>query len=276
MVSSCPIGLFDSGLGGLTVLRELRSALPEESFLYLGDTARTPYGSKSAATIQRYAQECAEFLLARQIKLLVVACNTVSAVALEELRTVCPCPVLGTIDPAVGAALQATKSGRVAVLGTRATIASGVYQKQLAALCPEVEVFAKPCSLFVPLVEEGITSGPVVESAIEMYLGALRNEAVDTVILGCTHYPLLVGALQRFFGPTVTLVECSKAIAAEVQRLQAFGQQSPSQQGSAAYFVTDEAGRFSSLARLFLDEQAVDAQQVELVSQGSLTASAVR
>lgn len=272
--ASCagPIGLFDSGLGGLTVLRELRRTLPAEPLLYLGDTARTPYGSKSAATIRRYARECAEFLLARQIKLLVVACNTASSVALEELSTFCPCPVIGTIEPAVDAALRVTRTGRIAVLGTRATIASGVYQNRLAARLSGVEVFARPCPLFVPLVEEGITSGPVVDSAVEMYLGPLRNESVDTIILGCTHYPLLAGALQSFFGSSVNLVECSTAIAKVVKDMVSTATVPAGSGGAAQYFVTDEAGRFSALARLFLEERAVQAKEVELGSPESLHA----
>lgn len=267
-----PIGLFDSGLGGLTVLRELRRTLPAEPLLYLGDTARTPYGSKSAATIRRYARECAEFLLARQIKLLVVACNTASSVALEELNAACPCPVIGTIEPAVAAALRATRSGRIAVLGTRATIASGVYQNRLAALQPGVQVFARPCPLFVPLVEEGITSGPVVESIMQMYLGALRDESVDTVILGCTHYPLMAGALQSFFGPAVNLVECSTAIATVVQDMVSASTLPVGTGGAAEFFVTDEAGRFSSLARLFLEDRVVQAAEVQLGAPEALHA----
>ncbi|NDC37298.1 MAG: glutamate racemase [Proteobacteria bacterium] len=261
---AAPIGLFDSGLGGLTVLRELKRALPQERLLYLGDTARTPYGSKSAATVRRYAQECAEFLLERQIKLLVIACNTASALALEELQALCPCPIIGTIDPAVEVALRATRSGRIGVLGTRATIASGAYQSRLSACAPHVQVVARPCPLFVPLVEEGLTHGPIVESALELYLADLRAEQIDTIILGCTHYPLLRDALQRFFGPEVTLVECSTAIASAVRVLQEQGRVSSGEGGSAHYFVTDEAARFSTLARIFLDDSTVHAQSVQL------------
>lgn len=272
---SAPIGLFDSGLGGLTVLRELRKALPREQFVYLGDSARAPYGSKSATTIQRYSQQCAEFLLNHQIKLLIVACNTASSLALEELAAICPCPVIGTIEPAVRTALSATRTGRIAVLGTRATIASGVYQTRLKQLQPHVEVFAQPCPLFVPLVEEGITTGPIVQQVIGLYLAELKALDVDTVILGCTHYPLLLDSLQQFLGPDVALVECSKAIAESVPQLLGGAQISNSNPGMTQYFVTDEAARFTALARLFLGEESVSAVQVELTEDNSLAANAV-
>jgi glutamate racemase len=272
---SAPIGLFDSGLGGLTVLKELRKALPGEQFIYLGDSARAPYGSKSATTIRRYSEQCTEFLLTHQVKLMVVACNTASSLALEELSAICPCPVIGTIEPAVRTALSATRSGRIAVLGTRATVASGVYQIRLKELQPQLEIFALSCPLFVPLVEEGITTGPLVQQVVEMYLSEIRDLKVDTVILGCTHYPLLLESLQQFLGPEVALVECSKAIAESVLQLVGDTPVSGSNASITQYFVTDEAARFTSLARLFLGEESVAAVQVELSDDAVIEANAV-
>lgn len=264
-----PIGVFDSGLGGLTVLKELQAMLPGERLIYLGDTARTPYGSKGAQTIVRYSDECAKFLLRHEVKLLVVACNTASSIALSYLKESCPCPVIGTIEQAVRSALRNARRNRIGIIGTEATIASGAYQKRLQELAPQVTVLSQACPLFVPLVEQGMFSGEIVDKVIEHYLAGMRSEGVDALVLGCTHYPLLSAALGKYFGDEVAIVECAKAIAEEVgEILSAQGlRASTSQQSSRGpFFVTDEVSRFDRLAALLLGESMSNAKKVELVS----------
>lgn len=262
-----PIGIFDSGLGGLTVLKELRRRLPNERFIYLGDTARTPYGSKSRETIQRYSLECARFLLGREIKLLVVACNTSSSLALSELTDVCPCPVIGTIEPAVAAAMANGGARRIGVIGTKGTIASSAYQTRLSDLISEVTIFAKACPLFVPLVEEGIYSGPIVDKIVEYYLSDFRSADLDALILGCTHYPLLSVAIRSYLGSKVSIVECSSAIAVQVSALldseELWSPSRPLPPDDERYFVTDDVSRFNYLASLFLERHVVEAVQVQ-------------
>lgn len=201
-----PIALFDSGLGGLTVLMELRRLLPSENYLYLGDTGRTPYGPKTVSTIKRYARESETFLLKYNPKLLIVACNTVSSVALDDIKREASCPVIGTIDSACRAALAATKTGNVGVIGTAATIRSGAYERALRAMNPSIKVKSASCPLFVPLVEEGLFVGSIVEESIKHYLKDFRDNGVDALILGCTHYPLLSSAIRDYLGDEVAVV----------------------------------------------------------------------
>ncbi|MBN8550761.1 MAG: glutamate racemase [Deltaproteobacteria bacterium] len=265
-----PIGIFDSGLGGLTVFKELRRHLPNERFIYLGDTARTPYGSKGKETIQRYSLECAQFLQTQKIKLLVVACNTASSFALETLIEQCSCPVIGTIDPAVRQALSVDTVRRVGVIGTKGTIASAAYDQKLRSSGRSLEIFSKACPLFVPLVEEGLYSGNIVEQVVEHYLSELKALALDALILGCTHYPLLAPSIVRFLGTHTRIIECSKAIALEVEELLEQRQLSRVVGAAAAeserYFVTDDVDRFNYLASLFLEKRPVEAVHVEHLS----------
>ena len=258
-----PIGIFDSGLGGLTVLRELRKALPNEHFIYLGDTARTPYGSKSASTIVRYSVECASFLSNFDVKLVVVACNTSSAAALSELDHRFPCPVIGTIVPAVKAALAASSAGRFGVIGTQGTIASKVYDQALQTAVPGSFVYSMACPLFVPLVEQGMLEGEIVDKVIELYLTPFKREGIDTLILGCTHYPLLTPRIQSFLGNSVKIIECSKAITEEVLTTLRSGEAAATGPGQEDYYVTDEVSRFNHLAKLILQQDHVHAAQVE-------------
>lgn len=262
-----PIGIFDSGLGGLTVLKELRRQLPNEKFIYLGDTARTPYGTKSKDTIQRYSLECARFLRSHEIKLLVVACNTASSLALDVLAADCPCPVIGTIEPAIDQALAVPECRRIGVIGTKGTIRSGAYQQRLAERFPKGEIFSLACPLFVPLVEEGIYGGEIVEQVTELYLMELRSKELDALILGCTHYPLLAAELQKYMGPKTALVECSKSTAAAVQALLLEHELTATSVSEASsserYFVTDDVDRFNYLASLFLEHRPVAAVQLE-------------
>lgn len=256
-----PIGMFDSGIGGLTVLKSCLARLPGESFLYLGDTARTPYGPKGAATIRRYGRECADFLVQKRIKLLVVACNTVSSYALDEISEMAGCPVIGTVDPAVRRALAATQSGRIGVIGTAATISGGAYERALLAASPKLSVISKACPLFVPVAEEGLLEGPIVDGVVEHYLATFKDSGIDTLILGCTHYPLLQASIQHFLGDEVSLVCCSDAIAEDA--LSILGA-SGSAAGSLDCYVTDGTDRFDLLSSAFLSRDGIRATQVSL------------
>lgn len=258
------IGVFDSGLGGLTVLRAVREVLPGAEYIYLGDTARTPYGSKSRSTVVRYAKECAGFLWKFEIDLLIVACNTASSLALEELRLISPCPVMGTIEPAVRACLTKASAGPVGVIGTSATISSCVYQRRLRDINPTWQVVAKACPLFVPLVEEGLFDGEIAERIIEYYLQPLKERGLAAIILACTHYPLLAAGISAFLGPQVEIIDCAQAIAGEVASLPAVkGKNSQGGSPSLKYFVTDEPGKFNYLAGVLLEGCRVDAIKVE-------------
>ena len=214
-----PIGVFDSGIGGLTVVAALRHLLPSESIFYIGDTARVPYGGKGQATIERYSQELAGLLLAERAKFIVVACNTASALGVPRLKETLRVPVTGVIEPGAQAAVKATRSGKVGVIGTRATVASRAYERAIEELDSAVEVFAEACPLLVPLIEEGWLDDPVTDSVIGRYLEKLLRAGVDTIVLGCTHYPLLREAIQRFAGPDVTLVDSAENTALAVQRM---------------------------------------------------------
>ena len=214
-----PIGVFDSGIGGLTVVAELRRLLPAESIFYIGDTARVPYGGKSQATIERYSQELTGLLLAERAKLIVVACNTASALGVPQLKETLRIPVTGVIEPGAQAAVKATRSGKVGVIGTRATIASRAYERAIEELDSDITVFAEACPLLVPLIEEGWLDDPVTDSIIARYLEKLLRSGVDTLVLGCTHYPLMRSAIQRFVGPNVTLVDSAQNTALAVQKM---------------------------------------------------------
>jgi glutamate racemase len=267
-VLSKPIGIFDSGLGGLTVLKELKLTLPHESFIYLGDTARTPYGSKGYETIVRYSKECANFLINKEIKLLVVACNTASSLALDVLRSQVACPVIGTINEAVNQAVEISKRKKIGVIGTDATIASSVYQERIKSLSLDVEVFAKSCPLFVPLVEQGMFDGEIVDKIVELYLKDFKDKEIDVLILGCTHYPLLKDAIGKYLGLSVNIVECSRAIANEVGGLLSAGSKKanvPKQKTAGdIYYITDGVSRFNQLAQVFLGYDSVSAAKIEL------------
>ncbi len=256
------IGIFDSGVGGLTVQKAIFGRLPGLDTVYLGDTARVPYGSKSAEVVTQYSLRNARFLVAREIELLVVACNTASAVALPALREALAIPVLGVVEPGARVAARASRSGRIGVIGTASTIASGAYQRALAAARPGAEVVAAACPLFVPLAEEGWTDpeDEVVRLVARRYLAPFREMAVDTLVLGCTHYPLLERAIAREL-PGVTLVDSADAIAAEVaERLPSAGA-APAQH---RFFVTDTPARFLTVAERFLGRAVESAEQVDI------------
>lgn len=256
-----PIGVFDSGVGGLTVLRALRERLPHENLVYLGDTARVPYGNKSEETVTRYALEDTRFLLEHGVKMVVVACNTASALATAALRRELPeVPLLGMIGPGARAALKATRNRRVGVIATAATIASGAYERRIRELSAEngdaepPRIIGRACPLFVPLVEEGELDSPMARMAAEKYLEPLLREDIDTLVLGCTHYPLLKKVIREIMGPAVTLVDSGEAAAAEaVEALAAKNLLHPAEGGGhETFYVTDAARRFHGIAESFL------------------------
>ena len=216
---SRPIGVFDSGIGGLTVVSALRRLLPNESIYYLGDTARVPYGGKSASTVQRYSLEIASLLLGENAKTLIVACNTASALALPVLRQRVQVTVTGVIEPGARAAASATRNGHIGVIGTRATIKSGAYERALRELNPELRVTARACPLLVPLIEEGWLQSDVTDTVVMQYLEPLLEDGIDTLVLGCTHYPLLRPTISRLLGDAVTLVDSAENCATALRDL---------------------------------------------------------
>ncbi len=213
------VGIFDSGIGGLTVLRRIAERLPDEPLLYLGDTARVPYGTKSADTVIRYARACADILLDRGIKMLVIACNTASAHALDVLRSEVDVPVLGVVEPGARRAVEQTRNGRIGVIGTAGTIASGTYQAAIEARMPDAQVFCKACPLFVPLAEEGWIDGDVPRLVARDYLEDLRRHDIDTLVLGCTHYPILRDVIAEIMGDEVCIVDSGEAAAQVVEEV---------------------------------------------------------
>jgi len=264
-----PIGIFDSGVGGLTVLKALRARLPREHFLYLGDTARLPYGTKGPDTVSRYAVQAAGHLVQRGIKLLVIACNTASAVAVPALTTeFAPLPVIGVVEAGAEAAVAISKRGHIAVLATESTVQGGAYERAILARRADAHVFSQACSLFVALAEEGWVKGPLVESVAREYLAPLRqekrHEGLDTLVLGCTHFPLLKDAIASVAGPEVALVDSGETVAIAVEKLLA-GKTRSGGAGSVRYLATDGPERFARVGSLFLSE-SIAAEEVEIVN----------
>jgi glutamate racemase len=258
------IGVFDSGIGGLTVLQRIMEALPKENTVYLGDTARAPYGTKSVETVLRYSFENSEFLLEKGVKIVVVACNTSTAIALGPLKKSLSVPVVGVIEPGVKRAIKTTKNKKVGVIGTEATIQSGAYTRALKSADPNVEVYSRACPLFVPLVEEGWTDNAVVEMTVQVYLGSLKQSGIDTLVLGCTHYPLLKKAIRKFMGSGVRLVDSAEETAQEVHSLLRKGTSAKkSGRGVHSFFVTDAPDRFIKVGRRFLGEKVESAVRIE-------------
>ena len=267
-----PIGVFDSGVGCLTVVRALRAALPGEHIVYLGDTARVPYGSKSPETVARYSLACARFLLEKDVKLILIACNTASSHAMEALGAAVPVPVIGAVEPGAKAALDATTSGHVGVVGTLGTIRSESYVKVLKRFSAKVNVHAQACPLLVPLAEEGWVTGQIAESIVNQYVDELATKGpeIDTIVLGCTHYPLLLGlfttACERRFGRPIKLVDSATAMATHalgVLVMRVGMRKFDGTAGSLNCFVTD-ASRLEELAPRFLGEPLSSFSTVDL------------
>lgn len=267
--ASLPIGVFDSGIGGLTVLRALRQHLPAERFIYLGDTARLPYGTKSSESVLRYSMQAANFLVRRQVKFLIVACNTASSVAVGPLREMlAPIPVLGVIEPGAEAGCRASRSGKIAVLATEGTVRGQAYQRAIASIRGDAQVIARACSLFVALAEEGWSSGPVAEMVARQYLDDMLREHpdVDTLLLGCTHFPVLAPMLRKVVGPRLQIVDSAQTTAqALVRELGSRGLRNPGPDvGPPLLLATDGPERFARVGSLFLGE-SFGVGQVELV-----------
>jgi glutamate racemase len=263
-----PIGIFDSGIGGLTVVREMLNHAPAESIVYFGDTARVPYGTKSDKAVQSFAFQDTRFLLRHDVKMIIVACHTVSSIALARLKESFPIPIVGVVEPGVDGALGATRNGRIGVIGTRATIMSRAYEKNFAAAGREVKIFTQACPLFVPLVEEGWLDGDVTLLVAERYLEPLRRNGIDTLVLGCTHYPLLKPVLQKVMGENVTLIDSAEETAKSVKsRMEKDGTFSGRDDAAEPrYFVSDIPHHFQRVGALCLGRNLSDVTQVDLES----------
>jgi glutamate racemase len=259
-----PIGVFDSGVGGLTVAGAITRALPHERLVYLGDTARLPYGSKSPDVVRRYAERCAEFLLTKDIKMLVIACNTATAHALPHLQRTLAIPVVGVIAPGAQKALLASKKKRIGVIATAGTIQSGAYRQAIAAIDPTAEVFDKACPLFVPLAEEGMVHHEATQLIAREYLGSMRERDIDALVLGCTHYPLLRTVIQSAVGAEVVLCDSAEASAADVQQaLERTGRLAKAREAPHRFFLTDAQTSFRALAARFFGAET-DPERVDL------------
>jgi glutamate racemase len=265
-----PIGIFDSGIGGLTVLREILRELPREGTLYLGDTARVPYGIRSPETVTRYSFETTRFLFSQGIKILVVACNTVSSISLEAIRSSLTIPVIGVIEPGARAAVSATSNKRIGVIGTEATIRSNAYTRAIHAVDSAVEVFGLACPLFVPLVEEGWTEGTIAEMTAGRYLERIKDKGIDTLVLGCTHYPLLKGVLSEVMGKGVSLIDSAIETSREIKEV--LTRLSLLRTAPAApprrFYVTDSPEKFRDIGEKFLGTTIEHIKKIALGTEG--------
>ncbi|MEG8946514.1 glutamate racemase [Rosettibacter firmus] len=261
-----PIGFFDSGIGGLTVVKSVIELLPNENIVYFGDTARVPYGNKSNETVIEYSLQAANFLLRKNIKLLVVACNTASSVALKELRRFLTIPVIGMIEPGSKMALQETKNGNIGVIGTISTINNKAYSNQIKKLNPKVKVFEKACPLFVPLAEEGWINHKATELIAREYLKELKEKKIDTLVLACTHYPILSDVIQKVIGKNVKLVHSGEPAAKIIEEyLNGRGLRNTSNQlGKREFYVSDVPNKFNEIAERFLGTKIKHLYKVEL------------
>lgn len=266
---NAPVGVFDSGVGGLTVAREIMRQIPEERIVYFGDTARVPYGSKSRDTILRYSRQIVRFLQSQGVKAIVIACNTASAYALDEVAAEADIPVIGVINAGARTAVAATRNGRIGVIGTEATVGSGIYTKVMRELKPEIQVIGKACPLFVPLVEEGLLHDSVTDEIASRYLSVLKNKYIDTLVLGCTHYPLLRSTVRRIMGENVVLVNPAYETAMELRDL--LKARDLNRDSSSAFegeqyqfFVSDLAEKFTDFATSILPNEVRETKQIEI------------
>ncbi|MEJ2104052.1 MAG: glutamate racemase [Ignavibacteriaceae bacterium] len=261
-----PIGVFDSGIGGLTVVKRLASTLPNENIIYFGDTARVPYGSKSNSTVIEYSIQNTKFLLQKNIKALVVACNTASSIAIPDLKKIFDIPIIGMIKPGSTMALEKSKINKIGVIGTRATISNLAYSKEINRMNNKAEVFEKPCPLFVPLAEEGWIKHKATYEIAEEYLKELRNYGIDTLVLGCTHYPILSEVIHEVVGSNVTLIDSGVASSELIKtELEKFDLLSDSRTtGSQEYYVSDIPSKFKEVAELFLGKAIDHVHKVDL------------
>lgn len=264
-----PIGIFDSGVGGLTVFKEIRRKFPSEDIIYFGDTARVPYGPKSPHTILEYSLQNARFLLQCGAKIIIVACNTSSALALHKLQTVFPIPVMGVIEPGAICAVSSTRNNRIGIIGTEGTIRSNAYGKAIADLRSDVNVFSKACPLFVSLAEEGWEEHEVTGLVIREYLTPLLSNGIDTLVLGCTHYPILKNAISQFVGTEITLVDSAEAISDQLSEL--LPQPESVGSGYDRFYVSDNEEKFRGIASRILEKEIKNLISVKLGESWYLT-----
>ena len=269
MPKDAPIGVFDSGVGGLTVAREIMRQIPNEKIIYFGDTARVPYGSKSKETITKYARQIVRFLQGQNVKAIVVACNTASAYALEEIEKELDIPMLGVVKPGAKVAAETTKNGNIGVIGTEGTIGSRIYSTYINKINPEIKVIGKACPLFVPLVEEGLWEDPVTDEIATRYLGSLIDSGIDTLIVGCTHYPLIRSTLRKIVGEGVTLVNPAYETARELKELlEEENLLNREEQGLGTeryrFYVSDMADKFRTFANSILKYGILSAKTIHI------------
>ena len=265
---TAPIGVFDSGVGGLTVAREIMRNLPQEDIVYFGDTARVPYGSKSKDNIIRYSRQIIHFLQTKGVKAIVIACNTASALALDTVKDEFDIPIIGVVEPGARAALAITENKKIGVIGTEATVRSSMYEKIIKGINPEVSVIGKACPLFVPLVEEGFKKHQVTDEIIDYYLASLKNSDIDALILGCTHYPLLRSKIREYVGEKITLVNPAYETAMDLKRiLQEKDMENPDiegDHGSYSFYVSDAADKFKQFANSILPYDIETTKQINI------------
>ena len=265
---TAPIGVFDSGVGGLTVAREIMRNLPKEDIVYFGDTARVPYGSKSKDNIIRYSRQIIHFLQTKGVKAIVIACNTASALALDTVKDEFDIPIIGVVEPGARAALAVTENKKIGVIGTEATVRSSMYEKIIQGINPEVSVIGKACPLFVPLVEEGFKKHQVTDEIIDYYLASLKQSDIDALILGCTHYPLLRSKIKEYVGEKITLVNPAYETAMDLKRiLQEMDMENPDiegDHGSYSFYVSDAADKFKQFANSILPYDIETTKQVNI------------
>jgi glutamate racemase len=259
-----PIGIFDSGLGGLTVVKAVNCLLPNEDIIYLADTARFPFGNKSKSTIEKYSLEISDFLISKNVKMIIIACNTASSLGIETVRKKFDIPVLGVIGPGARTAEKVTKNHKVGVIGTRATINSGSYIKALKLVNENIEVFSVPTPLLVPLTEEGWSESEITRKVGEIYLTPLKEKGIDTMILGCTHYPLIKGIIAEIMGDHVRLVDSAEALALEAKQILSDKglQKSVNNPGKISYYTTDAPISFEETGRRLIDLNILGTEQV--------------
>lgn len=265
---SAPIGVFDSGVGGLTVAREIMRHLPNENIVYFGDTARVPYGSKSKDNIIRFSRQIIRFLQTKEVKAIVIACNTASALALEVVREEVDIPIIGVVEPGARAALRATQTKKIGVIGTEATIRSAMYEKIIQGIDSEAAVIGKACPLFVPLVEEGFAKHRVTEEIIDFYLASFMNTDIDSLILGCTHYPLLRSRIRGYVGDKITLVNPAYETAMDLKKLLkergVENSETHQEHGTYSFYVSDAADKFKQFAKSILPFDIETTKQINI------------
>ena len=265
-IKDAPIGVFDSGVGGLTVAREIMRNLPQEKIVYFGDTARVPYGSKSKETIIRYSRQIVRFLKTQEVKAIVVACNTASALALETISEETDVPMIGVVEPGAKVAVETTRNKKIGLIGTRGTVKSGLYQKVIQKEDPEIQVIGQPCPLFVPLVEEGWLKDEITLEVARRYLDPLLSQDIDTLILGCTHYPLLKPIIQNVMGPDVKLIDSGAECVRDISVLLNYFELNKSRElleQTHRFYTTANANSFAAIAEKWL-ERSVNVEHVNL------------